>query len=184
LNSHYPEFLEPIGELAVLNGILKSSKYKFDKIEHRLLNGKGIDFRLWKVEDDSEVLVEVINIHLDRLLVEDDDIAIRKLLTHRLAGKISDKKDGLINSIDFFLVPVIWANWGSLEIYSNYFKRNKMHLDRVEEPMAYNLLSDGNSFYVPRFGRISNLHKSDANVLEKDGNFYYKNLQVYQGYKL
>ncbi len=176
-NSPYPEFLVPIGELAVLNGLLKSKKYEFKSIEHPLPNGKGIDFKLLKIEDGTEVLVEVVNIYLDTMRVENNDEAIKKLLTDRLTSKISNKKDGLTNSIDFFLVPVIWAEWTVLEIYCDYFKRNIMHLDKVEEPMAFSLLSDGNSFYVPRFAKISNLHESDGDLLEKEGKFYFTNLK-------
>jgi len=152
------KYLDYVGELAVINNLVKSKIYRLENVEAKLTNEKSIDFKIRKVEDGKLHLVEVVNIHLDSSKVESDDEKIRKFLNHRLRNKIESKK----SEINFFLVPVLWGGWQDIKVYSEYFKKNKMHLTNVLEPVAFATFTDPKNeiFYFHRFGNVSNLFES------------------------
>lgn len=151
-------YLDYVGELAVINNLIKSKIYRLENVEMKLANEKSIDFKIRKSEDGKIYLVEVLNIHLDSNKVEADEEKIKKFLTYRLEKKIASKK----SDINFFLVPVLWGGWRDIKVYSDYFKKNKMHLQNVSEPVSYVTFNDpkNKSFYFHRFGNVSNLFES------------------------
>jgi hypothetical protein len=160
------KYLNFLGEMAVLNNLLKSKIYTLNSIEVALENkpdSKTIDFGLTKVEDRSLVFVEIVNIHPDEERIENDDEKIRTFLYGRFVNKINDKKKKLVDKskANFFLVPVIWGNTETLKIYSDYFKRNKIEIDKVTEPVVYStFVNESTGYYEHRFANISNLFKS------------------------
>ena len=156
-------YLNFIGEIAVLNNLIKSKTYRLENVEFKLPNKKTIDFRLRKINDDAFLLVEIVNIHLDSKRIETNEEKIKKFITDRLTQKIASKKEGLIDDINFYLVPVLWGGWKDLKMYCEYFKQNKMHLENVIEPVSYLTFTDpnNNNFYLHRFGNVSNLFNSD-----------------------
>lgn len=160
LTSFNIKFLDFVGEIAVLNNLIKSKSYRLHSVEAPLPNGKAIDFTLRRILDNTLVDVEVSNIHLDSERVEANNTAIRKFLTDRLTQKIAEKKEKLFSKKDFFLVPVIWGQGRDIKIYSDYFKNNKMHIEQVIEPLAYITFSYDENSFVHRFGTVSTLFGS------------------------
>lgn len=158
LTSFDVRYLDYVGELAVINNLIKSKIYRLGNVETKLASEKRIDFKIKKTEDGKLYLVEVLNIHLDSKKVENDEGKIKIFLNHRLAKKIESKN----SDIDFFLVPVLWGGWQDIKVYSDYFKKNKMHLTNVLEPVAYVTFTDpkNETFYFHRFGNVSNLFES------------------------
>jgi hypothetical protein len=152
-------YLNFLGEIAVLNNLLKSKLYELEDVETQLPNNKTIDFKLRKLKDDNSILVEVVNIHLDSERIEYKNKKIEKFLTERFEKKIESKKMGLEDDIDFYLIPVLWGTWKDLKVYSDYFKDNEIHIQNVAEPVSYLTFIDPNNeyFYLHRFGRVSNL---------------------------
>lgn len=150
--------LDYVGELAVINNLIKSKTYRLENVETKLASEKSIDFKIKKTEDGKLYLVEVLNIHLDGDKVESDEKKIKIFLNHRLTKKIESKK----SDTNFFLVPVLWGGWQDIKVYSDYFKKNKMHLTNVLEPVAYATFTDpkNEKFYFHRFGNVSNLFES------------------------
>jgi hypothetical protein len=150
--------LDFLGELLVLNNLMKSKMYKLEGVEQKLPNNKAIDFRLKSIVEGSYRLVEVVNIHLDSKKTNSDESLIRTFLEGRLSKKIADKKTTL-KATDFFLVPVLWGGWKDIKIYSDYFKKHEMHISNVIEPVSYLTFSDpnDNSYVVHRFGNVSDL---------------------------
>ena len=151
------KYLNFVGELATLNTLLKSGIYRLAGIEDKMPNSKFIDFKLKQVGQDKFLLVEVVNIHLDSSKVVDDAEAIRKRLTHKLSGKIEDKRKGLGDDVQFYLVPVIWGGWKDIKIYGEFFKAHKLELPEVIEPVAYLNFHDGEGYCEHYFGRVSTL---------------------------
>jgi len=159
------KYLDYVGELAVINNLVKSKIYRLENVEAKLTSEKSIDFKIRKIEDGKSHLVEVLNIHLDSSKVESNDEKIRTFLDYRLRNKIESKK----SDKKFFLVPVLWGGWQDIKVYSEYFKKNKMHLTNVLEPVAYATFTDpkNETFYFHRFGNVSNLFES-VNLMTDD----------------
>jgi hypothetical protein len=148
------KYLNFVGELAVLNNLMKSRSYNLIDVEASLPDSKKtIDFKIASKSGESPILVEVVNIHLDETRTDKD--GIETFLTHRL----SKKKESKSTSISFFLIPVIWGSASALKTYSDYFKENTVHIQSVLEPVAYLTFSDpaDSNFMLHRFGSISTL---------------------------
>lgn len=154
LDSKYLNFL---GEIATLNNLLQSGSYQLIGIEDKMPNGKSIDFKLKLVGQDKFLLVEVVNIHLDSSKVVDDAEAISKRLTHKLARKIADKKQGLDIDVEFYLIPVIWGGGEDIKTYSEFFKTHRLELPAVVEPVAYLTRFNEVGYCKHHFGPLSTL---------------------------
>lgn len=148
-----------IGEIAVLNNLIKSKTYRLNGIETKLPNGKSIDFKLEIIGKEKFLLVEVMNIHLEENRIDDSACAIEKFLTDRFLQKIESKTMALTESIEFFLVPVIWGDWRNLKVYSDFFKAKSIKLNNVIEPVSYLTYSDDKGYYEHHFKTISKLFK-------------------------
>lgn len=160
LNQMNMDYVNYLGEIAVINNLLAQKTYKLEGIEEPISNGKNIDFKLRKTSDNTIVLLEIESIHLDDDRVEDDEEKIRTFITGRFMRKINKKKRNLTHNLNLYFVFVMWGGWRSLKIYSDYFKKNKTNIENVHEPVAYLLFSnDDTGFFVNRFGKVSNLFK-------------------------
>lgn len=153
------KYLNFLGEIATLNNLIKSKTYRLAGIEHKIPNGKSIDFKLRHIEKNKFLLVEIVNIHLDSKRVDNDPDAIRKFLTHKLSQKIETKKSQIEDEISFYLIPVIWGGWQDIKIYSDFFKSNTLNLPDVIEPVSYLTYTDNAGYYEHYFKNISNLFK-------------------------
>ncbi len=154
LDSKYLNFL---GEMAVLNNLIKTGVYRLNSIEYQLSNGKSIDFKLTYIPVNQEILVEIVNLHLDTDKVEDNAVVIEKFLTHKLANKMASKKLNLDKDVAIYLIPVLWGGWKEVKIYSDFFKYNKLSLPHTLEPLAYLQYNDGISYFEHYFKSVSHL---------------------------
>lgn len=149
-------YLNFVGEIAVLNNLIKSGTYRLESVETQLLSNKKIDFKLKTISNDKHILVEVVNIHLNSERIKNEETQIQKFFTHRLTGKIESKESG---TVDFFLIPVLWGAAEDIKIYSDYFMKNKMHLSNVLEPVSFMTYidPDNHDCFSHKFGNVSNL---------------------------
>jgi hypothetical protein len=155
-------YLSYVGEIAVLNGLIKSRKYQLIKVEEKLPNGKKIDFVLQVISSNKLLQVEVYNIHLDGEKVDPNHDAINKFLTDRLTVKINKKEAGLESKREFTIVPVLWGPSKVLRIYYDFFQTESIQLENVHEPFAYGTFIGQNGYYEHRFWKISNLFKGNV----------------------
>lgn len=155
------DYLNYVGEIAVLNNLLNSKLYTLDKVEKKLPNGKSIDFTMKRVSNNSTFLLEIDNIHLKSDKIENDAYKIKSFFNYRYKQKLDEKKVNLNKNIDLTVVHVLWGGWKDLKIYSDYFKNNKNQTDNILEPVAYLSFSNDEGFFANRFGNISNLFNSN-----------------------
>src|SRR5450432_458480 len=150
------QYLHFIGELSVLNQLIKSGNYVFQETEFNLGNGKSVDFHFKDKRTGKDILIEVYNIILDRDLKGDEQI--KKFLTHRLTQKINNKTKGRTDLLNFELVPVIWATSENLQRFSNFYKSG--HIINVPNCLpacAYITFTTDDDQNVHRFGMVHSL---------------------------
>jgi len=149
--------LEYLGEIMVINHIKKKIDCKLIETEAKLSKGKSIDFKLKLKDRNSFLLLEVFNVHLEHGRVESSDEKLKSFLDLRLKRKIASKKAASAEE-KFLLVPVFWGEDEDIDTYGNYFKRNKMHIENVSEPVAYAGYRDKNTGRpIHFFGYINTL---------------------------
>lgn len=148
------KFLNFIGELSVLNNLLKSG-YQLDIVEEEMPNGKHMDFTVIN-QNGNKALVEVRNIHLH----EGGDKTDRQLVSkikRKLTRKINTKSKNGLPGIVFHIVPVIWAPHKVLLRLKALYDQNlnMLHLN-ILEPVAYACFTYEND-YVIKFGSVKSL---------------------------
>lgn len=121
------KYIHSLGELFVLNNIMKSGKYRLKKIEYEGTKlggnkqGKSIDFLFYSLDLKSEILLEVMNLELTEKNVS-SDFEIERLLRSKIEGKIEDKKKSFPQK-NFNIVPVLWGTSDDLRIVYDFYKR-------------------------------------------------------------
>lgn len=148
-----------LAELATLNNLVKTKRYKLTGIETKLSNGKKIDFKLNDIYTHKDVLIEVDNIFLNSDKIEDDPELIEKFIRGRAAQKLGKKTIRLEINQDFYIVPVLWGTASDLKIYSHFFSSHSVQTGNYFEPLAYLTYSNGKDYYEHYFGNVSNLFK-------------------------
>lgn len=117
-------YLNPFGEIISLLTILKNDNYNLLEIEHRIPNGKKLDF-LFATTNKSKIAVEVINLH------PQDTYTNISELENDLLGKLKDKIEIESEGIEFdklqftwTYLPVLWSiDLKSLLPFKDYFER-------------------------------------------------------------
>jgi len=156
-----PTFYHFVGEIATLNNLMATKRYRLKHIEEGLPNGNSIDFHLQTIETDERILVEVLNIDLDSDRVESDPGAIDKFIAHRAKKKFREKNEDLPDPEQFQLIPVLWGGHADIEVYRQHFKDHRATPANVVEPLAYLRHSDGQYYFDHQFGRVGNLIRRD-----------------------
>lgn len=155
-----PDSIHFLGELSVLNCLMKTGVYKFVRTEYSLTkDGKSIDFKLYDINEKRNILIEVVNIELrnDMML---NHCTIHQFLSKKLNDKLEDTDKSGIH--DYTLIPVLWGNdKGSLDNIlrvKEFYEATKFTIERVELPMVYMLV------YIN--GKPENRFCSILNILE------------------
>lgn len=148
-------FLNFVGELAVLNNLIKSKAYTLKGTEYKLSNNKSIDYLIRKTDSKNLMLVEILNIHINNEKVLSDKEEIRKFFTDRLSQKIEDKTKSLVNEIDFILITVLWGKPKAMKVYKDFFSTETLLVKNVLEPCCLLMFIDENNKYTHRFGTLS-----------------------------
>ena len=129
------KFLNFIGELSVLNNLLKSG-YQLGAVEEEMPNGKHMDFTVIS-QNRNKVLVEVKNIRLHNGEDKTDKQLVSQI-KRKLTRKVNAKSKNGLPDIVFHTVAVIWAPHKVLlrgkALYDP--KLNMLHLNFLE-PVAY-----------------------------------------------
>ena len=159
LTSFDMKYLNFLGEIAVLNNLIKSKIYRLETIEEKLSNGKAIDFKLRMTESETTHLIEVLNIHLDFKKIDPNPVLIEKFLRDRIAAKILDKTKNLLVYPGLILIPVLWGESKALKIYNDFYKRTPLKIVNTIEPCGYLTYPDGKGRYKHYFEPISTLFK-------------------------
>jgi hypothetical protein len=151
------KFLNFVGELSVLNNLLKTS-FQLDQVEEIMENGKRIDFTVRAAGDRLE-RIEVVNIYLDNAEAYEDE-RLEKFVKGKLSEKYLDKtKNELQQAIT--LVPVLWGTHAMLLRLKTIFSgRDILPGLPVHEPMAYSCLISETTYYI-KFSKLSNVFSID-----------------------
>lgn len=149
-------YLHFIGELSVLNLLIRLGNYIFQQTEFELGNGRTVDFHFKDVRTNLDVLIEVYNIVLERDLEEDEKI--EKSLTHRLHQKMKSKTKNRTDIPIFEIVPVIWGSKENLEkLYKFYKKGNTVNMPYCMPACAYITFTTVDNQNIHRFGMLGTL---------------------------
>lgn len=164
LSSYNHSYLNFIGELSVLNNLIKSEMTELIRCEKSIDNNKSIDFEINFKSNGMKVLIEVVNIHLDPQKTEDDPAKIETFLKGKLTEKRNEKtKDRSYGDV-IHLIPVLWGSVDDLRIYERFYMTTKFSLPLTYEAMAYLTYSDDNDYYEHYFNPITKLFKEKSQL--------------------
>ncbi len=148
-------YLNFLGEISILNQIIKTGKFTLSDVEYPLGNGFFTDFRFFHVADKAYSLVEVVNLHLK----EGMDLS-QAGFTRFAEGKLKEKlrKKGYGPKHIFTLAPVVWGEGNQLlEIYNLYKAGLRLSIPDVLIPSAFlNYYYESGETY-PVFGTLDTL---------------------------
>ena len=117
-------YLNPIGELSVLK-TLTNQGYKLVRIEDKQFfpKAKPKDF-LFKSPKGSNVLIEVVNIHLKKVFENLDDL--KKFLFEKVLEKVKEETKGISPNDEkniLFFQPVLWhVEFKKFRQFASFFK--------------------------------------------------------------
>lgn len=130
------DYIHYIGELFVLDILLRNHPYTLTEIEYKLNNGKCIDFH-FTTKENEQVFVEVMNIRLDPMKLNSHR-EIREYLRSKYLSKIEDKMTGVEWSFELIIVPVLWGSLEDLrKVYNFYRNGTGLRINGVTEPYSY-----------------------------------------------
>ncbi len=119
-------YLNPIGELACLKKLLDSKRYILEEIECSFENGKTKDFLFSETSKNSQVMVEVLNIH-SRFEVNGEFLDIKKHLFDKIIEKVNSETVNIYSnkySNSLLFIPVVWhIKKESMQEYYEFFKK-------------------------------------------------------------
>ncbi|OFX21067.1 MAG: hypothetical protein A2033_10620 [Bacteroidetes bacterium GWA2_31_9] len=151
------DYIHFIGELFFLDRMIWSKEYSLLEVEHKMKNGKRIDFKLFSIRYQKEVLIEIMNVRLDRLNLNSQS-DFQEQLIKKVGEKIFDKTNGVITDHTFHLQPILWGDRDELRKVSDYYKNGvEIPINGVMEPLSYCCFTVGENEPEYRFSGISTL---------------------------
>lgn len=156
-DNRYQDFM---GEMAILNNLMTTSRYNLKAVEMQLENSKTVDFVVQEKDDLWRFhLVEIMNIHLNDNKVQEDDQLIKNFIEGRINRKLKTKGEGLPEHMQLTVIPVLWGGHEALKIYSDFYKRNQLQLTGSQEPFAFMQMihPENEKVYFHRFMRLSKI---------------------------
>jgi hypothetical protein len=150
-------YLNYIGELAVLNLFVRKHKCELLEIASPLGNGNDADFRLRDVTTGATYFIDVVNIRPRNFPTGPE--TLKMLIEGKLNEKNEKKTKGDPAYLTFRLLPVIWGTSNELRWTADLLKRG-LHFDvsNVTDPCAFCSFSDdlrGGTLH--RFGSLHSL---------------------------
>lgn len=109
-------------EIAFVNYIISDGLYHLIEIEHKLPNGKHIDFVFQKEDEETKVYIELMNIHISKQLDSNPENYHNFLDIKFKQKNISKGYNPPL--IDFLLVPVILTSFENLKILKEFSRTN------------------------------------------------------------
>ncbi|TRX61377.1 hypothetical protein FNH22_04795 [Fulvivirga sp. M361] len=116
---------------------------------------KSADISLIRKKDNIEVLIEVLNVHLETKKIENYDD-----LEYHLKSKFEDKsKDKFVNPDKIiFIQPVIWtSNLEQLKTLCEFYSEANFKTENVIVPMSYLTFKHPDGKYEHRFESLNTI---------------------------
>lgn len=151
-------FLNFIGELAVLNAYKSSGKYSLINIEEKVYSHKDVkaDLFMRRESDKREFLVEIVNIHLENRNLNDPS-KIKQHIEHKIQTKI-EKTFFESPKRDIYIQPVVWIeSKEQIEFVSEIYRNNEISIDNVYVPMCYLTFKLNNGTFEHRFEYVTTI---------------------------
>lgn len=149
-------YLNFIGELAVLSKELETGKYKLLRIEEKIKPNSNVsaDFHLFDTGSNFELLIEVINIHLEDAVLTDETV-VKNHIGSKITEKINDKFSD--TSRNFILQPVIWTSQlDDLKFLREMYTKINNPIN-VGVPYVYFTLMDSKKTYEHHFEKVDTI---------------------------
>lgn len=154
------KYLNFLGELCVLNQVKRNTKLKLIATEQPLdknkKDGTKIDFVFYNSESEKKLLVEIVNVHINKTVTETNE-KIEILLDQKIKGKLNKK--GLRANFEFLLIPVIWGPIDDLKRLIQYYETFEPKFTNTSTPVCYMTFSDSVGNRVHKFGTIDTILK-------------------------
>lgn len=163
------DYIHYVGELAVLDSLLKTGKYRLNSIEKviekcksvevsaiNLNKGKSVDFCVTDILDSRNYLVEVKNVHVDD--ENPDVVKLRRKLNKKVKVKSKNQEEGT----EFIVIPVLWVtkHMTLVTLEKQIKEWDNFHVEGVYEPFAFFTFIDEVGRNVFKFNRISTLFEN------------------------
>jgi hypothetical protein len=147
-------YLNYIGELAVLNLFVRSDDYALQDIESPLGNSNGADFGLLEVATGKKHLIEVVSVRPQPYPETPGEL--KKFIEGKLLEKIDKKTKGNSSYLTFRLIPVLWGTEAELQWTADLLKTEiKLDVSNIADPCAFCTFTDqqrGGTIF--RFGSL------------------------------
>lgn len=161
------KFRNFLGELLVLNNIKKNSEFVLTSVEVPLLQGAPdgvkIDFQFLNPLTSNQLLVEVVNVHLNE--VSDwPDSRVNRLLHQKIQHKLN--VTGIRKNSKFQLIPVFWGSFEDLRRIHMYYQETGITFENTSEPTSYTTFSTSNG-PIHMFGTIRSIMEIYEKSLQK-----------------
>lgn len=130
-------YLNFIGELGVLNEMLKTKQYELKNVEEQIKSDSNVsaDFLFIDKQTGLEQLIEVVNIHLADKELKDEQLTLNHIKS-KVSGKIENKfKD---TNRCFSIQPVIWTmHIDDIDFLKELQREDKMRIQNMNSPFVY-----------------------------------------------
>lgn len=151
------DYIHSVGELFFLDKVIDTKQYELLEVEFKMKNGKRIDFRFCSKINKDVVLVEILNIHLDKLNIK-SQAEFLKQITNKVGDKIFDKTNGILEDYQFLLQLIFWGSGDELKKVSEYYKNGLViPISGIFEPLSYVCITNEENIPVYKFSTISTL---------------------------
>lgn len=146
--------MDCIGELSVLNYYLGTGEYEFITVEEKITEDSEVsaDISLRRKSDGSKVLIEVLNLRLEK-----KNISNHGQMKYHLDSKFDDKlKKKLYTSSEILKIqPVVWyRDDQQFKWIRNFFIDTKYTHEGILDPMVYCSYLVGDKTFHHIFDRI------------------------------
>ena len=155
------KFLNYLGELALLNQIIKSGNFRLLNVENPLRSkneGSSIDFKLQNTNSGGVMLVEVVNVHLTENNTE-DSFQVQRLLEQKLKEKYL--KTANKSNIEFQLAPVLWGSHKWIKRILDHYLNEKVSFRNILTPSCFIPFIDSEGNPVYKFGTIDTIFETE-----------------------
>lgn len=153
LISYDHRFRNYLGELLVLNSVIKGNIFSLETVESHIVNNQTADFLFSRKDGRGHQLVEVVNLH-----ITGEHTMLETYLPKSFSRKLAKKTDGETVYAEFILIPVIWAApVDLLRVLDTWKTMDKTDLKNVCEPVSYLCLTSAEHQVFYKFGTLSTL---------------------------
>jgi hypothetical protein len=149
------DYLNFIGELATLLFYKSNTILELLNIEEKISNDSNVsaDFLFINKLDGVELLIEVVNIHLEYK----DDLN-NETLKMKIESKLDDKKKATLINPDKYIgiQPVLWIkDYNQLKMVSDFYHEYNFQPEKTMIPLCYVSFADKTGGFIHKFDYIN-----------------------------